>query len=603
MQKTLEQRRPFDKTNVAWTQAQLNLLAKGQKFIPTPKKVDRVQKFKDFLSFARKLRLAVFFHRRSQEGGGGEISEGTKCPWTKASEFGPVPGENMDLEEFLTEVMGYIFDPKNMGKRVDNLTAEEREALRDLSKWNKDPNNPRLIRIQDKGSCFVVDFKDSYEQKVNEYVGDPSTFRSDEEDLSLEHENRVKKWVKKWEDKGWISEECSNWVEVDNPKPANLYANVKTHKENWPYRFIMSSRGTATEILAKWLEYQLKPFAKIHDAYIKDTKSFLLYLEHLNSTRAHFREGTKLISWDVKDFYPNCNTEKCIEAVKKVLETNANMYSLDGSLIEYIQEALAITMSSNNGTFNGKFFTQINGATIGGPESASTTDIFGAIHIDTIAREGDGSLIPQDWKRYRDDTFDINTNCTREMIENFTRYLNKTVLPGKVKFEPEYSEKYLDFLDVRVHLRGGYLIPEIHSKPTDSHEYLNPLSSHPPQVAKNNPYSVALRVRRNCSDRIEQDQFFVDNLIKYKAYLLHSGYDSEMVDKQFVKVAKMKRKETLKTRTKPKLNRRKYNFVTTWDPAFPDIRKALHKFTNVLMEDEECREDHSGWPIKRVIRT
>ena len=30
-----------------------------------------------------------------------------------------------------------------------------------------------------------------------------------------------------------------------------------------------------------------------------------------------------------------------------------------------------------------------------------------------------------------------------------------------------------NFLDVRVHLRGGYLIPEIHSKPTDSHEYLN----------------------------------------------------------------------------------------------------------------------------------
>ena len=98
-----------------------------------------------------------------------------------------------------------------MGKRVDNLTAEEREALRDLSKWNKDPNNPRLIRIQDKGSCFVVDFKDSYEQKVNEYVGDPSTFRSDEEDLSSEHGNRVKKWMKKWGDKGWISEEYCNW--------------------------------------------------------------------------------------------------------------------------------------------------------------------------------------------------------------------------------------------------------------------------------------------------------------------------------------------------------------------------------------------------------
>ena len=52
----------------------------------------------------------------------------------------------------------------------------------------------------------------------------------------------------------------------------------------------------------------------------------------------------------------------------------------------------------------------------------------------------------------------------------------------------------------------------------------------------------------------------------------------------------MKRKETLKTRTKPKLKGRKHSFVTTWDPGSLDIRKALHKFTNVLMEDEECRE-------------
>ena len=69
------------------------------------------------------------------------------------------------------------------------------------------------------------------------------------------------------------------------------------------------------------------------------------------------------------------------------------------------------------------------------------------------------------------------------MIENFTRYLNKTILPGKIKFEPEYSEKHLDFLDVRVHLKGGYLIPEIHSKPTESHEYLNPLIVTPLSLA------------------------------------------------------------------------------------------------------------------------
>ena len=43
----------------------------GSEIYTYPRKVDRVQKFKDVLRFARKLRLAIFFYRRSQEGGGG----------------------------------------------------------------------------------------------------------------------------------------------------------------------------------------------------------------------------------------------------------------------------------------------------------------------------------------------------------------------------------------------------------------------------------------------------------------------------------------------------------------------------------------------------
>ena len=109
------------------------------------------------------------------------------------------------------------------------------------------------------------------------------------------------------------------------------------------------------------------------------------------------------------------------------------------------------------------------------------------------------------------------------------------------------KESGLVFLDVTVHLRNGYLTPEIYSKETDSHEYLHPTSAHQPAVSRNNPYSVALIVRRNCSDREPGDSLFVKNLIQYKAYLLHSGYDEEMIDKHFIRVAKIRRKSTLKT--------------------------------------------------------
>ena len=58
---------------------------------------------------------------------------------------------------------------------------------------------------------------------------------------------------------------------------------------------------------------------------------------------------------------------------------------------------------------------------------------------------------------------------------------------------------------------------------------------------------MALRVRRNCSDRVPGDKMFIDNLVRYKAYLLDSGYASDIIDKHFIKVAKLKQKKVLGT--------------------------------------------------------
>ena len=122
----------------------------------------------------------------------------------------------------------------------------------------------------------------------------------------------------------------------------------------------MSSHGTATEYLARWIELKLKPFAQVHSSYIRDTKSFLQYLEMMNDTKAPLRERTRINSWDIVNFYPSCNTQMCIEAVRKVVEENQHLDL--GVLVECVLEALEITMSSNNGKFANNFFTQINGA-------------------------------------------------------------------------------------------------------------------------------------------------------------------------------------------------------------------------------------------------
>ena len=181
--------------------------------------------------------------------------------------------------------------------------------------------------------------------------------------------------------------------------------------------------------------------------------------------------------------------------------------------------------------------------------------------------------------------------------------MNANVLKNKIKFTLEHSETELVFLDTKVHFKNGFLISEIYSKPTDSHEYLNPKSSHPPNVVKNIPYSIALRVRRNCSDRKEDDTLFKKNMISYIAYLLNSGYEARHIDRSFIKVAKMKRNTTLRPkRARCNQGAKKLNFVTTFDPSFPDIAKVIRKFSNILGDDEECKKVFPEGSFRVVYR-
>ena len=86
---------------------------------------------------------------------------------------------------------------------------------------------------------------------------------------------------------------------------------------------------------------------------------------------------------------------------------------------------------------------------------------------------------------------------------------------------------------------------------------------------------------------------FIDNMVKYKAYLLESGYASDQIDGHFIKVAKLKRKDATSNdgcrKRGSSIKKKKINFVTTWDPMFPDINEALGKFQHILEEDDECR--------------
>ena len=61
----------------------------------------------------------------------------------------------------------------------------------------------------------------------------------------------------------------------------------------------------------------------------------------------------------------------------------------------------------------------------------------------------------------------------------------------------------------------------------------------------------------------------------------------------------MKRNTTLRPkRAMCNQGAQKLNFVTTFDPSFPDIAKEIRKFSNLLSDDEECEKvfpEESDW--------
>ena len=182
-------------------------------------------------------------------------------------------------------------------------------------------------------------------------------------------------------------------------------------------------------------------------------------------------------------------------------------------------------MSSNSTQFDGRLFTQIDGATIGSPDSGSIADIYGAAHIDQVLIQ-QCPIVPQNYKRYRDDTIDVCRKSSREEQECITDWMNENIEKDKIKFSVDCMGEEVKFLDTKVNVvniskegeeKQFLLVPSMHSKDTDTHQYLSPKSCHPDHIAENIPTTVVHKCRTNCSDKVEDDSIFKETLVEYKA--------------------------------------------------------------------------------------
>ena len=89
----------------------------------------------------------------------------------------------------------------------------------------------KVIRVQDKGSRFVVLDTNSYIEKVEHQIN-RSSFDKLDADPSPKFKEKVNNWLEKWSD--IIINEWKEFIRPDNSNAGKIYGMVKTHKADNP---------------------------------------------------------------------------------------------------------------------------------------------------------------------------------------------------------------------------------------------------------------------------------------------------------------------------------------------------------------------------------
>ena len=96
-----------------------------------------------------------------------------------------------ELELFLANVQCDLINPENIRQARDNLSKKERVALKELN------NSNAVIRIQDKGSRFVLIDEKEYEEKMFGQFNNRLHYKSLQSEPTSKHLALVESWCSK----------------------------------------------------------------------------------------------------------------------------------------------------------------------------------------------------------------------------------------------------------------------------------------------------------------------------------------------------------------------------------------------------------------------
>ena len=289
------------------------------------------------------------------------------------------------------------------------------------------------------------------------------------------------------------------------PRIPIFYTLTKIHKPTPVGRPIISGCDGPTEKLSAFIDKLLQPITQKQQSYLKDTTDFINFLEKIKVPK-----NAILVSMDVTSLYTNIPQEEGIETVCRAYDI---FYNNEPPVpTRLINRALRLILQENSFQFMEGHYLQTHGTAMGTKMAVAFANIFMAkIETEILSKTRHKPIA---FKRFIDDVFCL-WNINREHIDQFIEQCNNH--HPTIKFTAEISEQEITFLDTNVYKGVRFntvsiLDVKTHFKPTETFQYTEFTSCHPPGVKKGFIKGEALRLLRTNSSRFN----FEENITKFK---------------------------------------------------------------------------------------
>ena len=171
-----------------------------------------------------------------------------------------------------------------------------------------------------------------------------------------------------------------------------------------------------------------------------------------------------------------------------------------------------------------------------------------------------------------------------------------------MKFTAEISETETTFLDTKVYKgdrfnKESILDVRTHFKATETFQYTNFYSCHPPGVTKGFIKGEALRLLRTNSSQ----STFEENIRNFKTHPQNRDYPARIVEKHLSEIKFSDREMSLAQKNKT-ARKKILPFVTQYHPALPNLKDTLMGKWHRIENQPQLREIFKEPPPSHIVR-